>query len=430
MNKSMRGGVLASIFLFTLNTPVIAQSPAAPEVISIQTLIDKVDAYHPSVLSAKRQADAATQDVQATKRQRWAEISVIAETDNNNNPATGSTRVARLQQTLWDFGRINSLVSGAEANASLADYNAQMQVQNIQIRVINAWQQFLASYHRQKTAQESLVLLHDYQMQMQRRVNAQASPAIDLELVNSRVLQTTVEFESASAELDHSLFVLEQLTGMANLQSHTSTLLLSLHSVKNNPPQRTEPINWNAIAQLHPSVKMAEFEWQASKHQLKTLQSEQMPQIYARIDQPLAKTQSVTNTKANWFVGLSYAPGAGFSRAAQAQSQALRIASAQETIAASVLEIESELRNDLREFTSASTRIHSLQKSVDGAFNVQQSYQRQFQAGRKSWLDLLNAARELSQAQYLIADTLSVYAASALRLQVRSQGQVVFTTHP
>lgn len=425
----MREVVVAGTFLFTLSTPIYSQTTATLEPLSIQTLIDKVDAYHPSVLSAKRQAEAATQDVVATKRQRWAEVSLIAETDNNTNLTSNATRTARVQQTLWDFGRVSSLVSNAEANSSLADYNTQLQAQTIQIRVINAWQQFLASYHRQQTAQESLVLLRGYQMQMQRRVNAQASPSIDLELVNSRVLQTTVEFESASAELDHSLFVLEQLTGMANLKSHTSTLLVSRDSL-NKPQQPVAPVDWNAIAQLHPSVKMAEFEWQASKHQLKTLQSELMPQIYARVDQPLAKTQSVTNTKANWFIGLSYTPGAGFSRAAQAQSQAMRIDSAQETISASVLEVESELRNDLREFTSASTRIPSLQKSVTGASNVLQSYQRQFQAGRKSWLDLLNAARELSQAQYLIADTLSIYAASALRLQVRSQGQVVLTTLP
>lgn len=138
MNKSMREVVVAGTFLFTLSTPIYSQTTATLEPLSIQTLIDKVDAYHPSVLSAKRQAEAATQDVVATKRQRWAEVSLIAETDNNTNLTSNATRTARVQQTLWDFGRVSSLVSNAEANSSLADYNTQLQAQTIQIRVINA----------------------------------------------------------------------------------------------------------------------------------------------------------------------------------------------------------------------------------------------------------------------------------------------------
>jgi len=51
---------------------------------------------------------------------------------------------------------------------------------------------------------------------------------------------------------------------------------------------------------------------------------------------------------------------------------------------------------------------------------VLDSYQRQFQAGRKSWLDLLNAVRELAQNQYALADAHAAMDAAMHRLQIRS----------
>jgi adhesin transport system outer membrane protein len=60
-----------------------------------------------------------------------------------------------------------------------------------------------------------------------------------------------------------------------------------------------------------------------------------------------------------------------------------------------------------------------LDQSVRGSDKVLESYQRQFQAGRKSWLDLLNAVRELAQNQYALADAKASMAAAMLRLQIR-----------
>jgi len=50
---------------------------------------------------------------------------------------------------------------------------------------------------------------------------------------------------------------------------------------------------------------------------------------------------------------------------------------------------------------------------------VLKSYQRQFQAGRKSWQDLLNAARELAQTQYALADARSAFQGAMYRMQIR-----------
>ena len=44
------------------------------------------------------------------------------------------------------------------------------------------------------------------------------------------------------------------------------------------------------------------------------------------------------------------------------------------------------------------------------------SYARQYVAGRKGWIDVLNAVREISQSQFALADAEALLRSSGLRL--------------
>jgi adhesin transport system outer membrane protein len=77
------------------------------------------------------------------------------------------------------------------------------------------------------------------------------------------------------------------------------------------------------------------------------------------------------------------------------------------------------LLSDQEELANTRRRITALEKSVTGSDLVLASYQRQFQAGRKTWQDLLNAARELAQNQYALVDAQAAMMGAMYRLQVR-----------
>jgi adhesin transport system outer membrane protein len=96
-------------------------------------------------------------------------------------------------------------------------------------------------------------------------------------------------------------------------------------------------------------------------------------------------------------------------------------------VAATQLGVTREMQNDYRDYTNALHRLASQQQSLQGAEKVLASYQRQFQVGRKSWLDLLNAARELSQSQYALADTHALLESALYRLKLRTQHPSLFS---
>jgi adhesin transport system outer membrane protein len=143
-----------------------------------------------------------------------------------------------------------------------------------------------------------------------------------------------------------------------------------------------------------------------------------------RITQPLNNQPAGYEKGATAFLGLRYSSSAGFGNQLQAQAQATRVASSQDLVLVASSDLSQAIHIDINEYESAKTRIDSLQQTVEGGVNVLDSYQRQFQAGRKTWQDLLNAVRELAQNKYALADAIASWHGSAYRLQIRTGQEI------
>ena len=103
----------------------------------------------------------------------------------------------------------------------------------------------------------------------------------------------------------------------------------------------------------------------------------------------------------------------------ETQAMATRMASSEQMIESAMREIQQTLQNDQEDYINASSRMQALQHAVQGADLVHQSYKRQFEAGKKSWIDLLNAVRELAQNRYTLAEAKATMLAAQSRLQIR-----------
>lgn len=184
--------------------------------------------------------------------------------------------------------------------------------------------------------------------------------------------------------------------------------------------QQLAQTDWYRVAAEHPSVMRAEFDAQQARSRLKIKQSEAWPQIYVRAFQPLGTLPTSSDTGLTTFIGLRYTPGAGLSNVLEAQALSTRISSAELLVQTAYRDVQQTLLSDHEEWVNARKRIAALERSVQGADLVLASYQRQFQAGRKTWQDLLNAVRELAQNQYALVDAQAAMMGALYRLQVRT----------
>lgn len=412
--------VLVLLCVLSSVLPASALSQSLPPVsIQLKDLLDASHAHHPILRAAFTSAQAAESDINVAERQRWPSITMLMESDGKENVAPAS-RTVRVEQTLWDFGLVGARIAQTKRNAEGALMQAKIQGQEVHLQVVNAWQMAQASVLRIRIANSMLVILQGYEGQMRRRLEAGASAAIDQELVIARVLQLKAELASAESALTTASMRLEQMTGLSNLRPSLLQMPepMDMYSAKIWVERLAVP-DWSAVTLVHVAVLKAQKDRAALELQLSAKQSEQFPQLYLRWEKPINTTRYSNNKEDSWFVGLRYAPGAGFSNSAEAAALGVRLQAQDHVVEAAQMEVRQQLLADHEDMQQSFRRLTPMRESVLGSQKVMESYVRQFQAGRKSWLDLLNAAREMAQSQYALADVQAGFEAALNRLQVR-----------
>ena len=119
-------------------------------------------------------------------------------------------------------------------------------------------------------------------------------------------------------------------------------------------------------------------------------------------------------------VGISYQPGAGLSSYEAAKAAEIRAEGARNAIDAAKLDILESLNSDIQDALSNKQREDMLNTSVEASGLVLDSYKRQFVAGKRTWFDVLNALRELTQNKIAVVHTKAALVGSAYKLMVKS----------
>lgn len=402
-----------------LSICITGTAQTKPAALTLDRLFDAATATYPSLVASRLEAKASAEDVSATERIRWPTISATVESYSGNSRSYPS-RGVQVDQAVWDFGRNTAKISESQALADISLLKTYLQQQDVFIQMTGAWQNMVSAYERLKVAKLTLERLKGYQAQMRRRVEAEASPRIDLELADARLLQTEVEFTTAQTSLQVALTRLEQFSGEINLSSriedvrYPSTLLETALFSK-----QIRDADWRTIASEHPATAKSRIEVVQIQRRLDSKEAEALPQVFVRVYKPFGTIPSSSDTSTTAFLGMRYSPGAGFSTYAEAKAIATRMDAAQQSVEATLRELQQTMQNDSEEFVNARSRMAALEKSVASSALVLESYQRQFQAGRKQWQDLLNQVRELAQNQYALADAQASMVASMHRLQIR-----------
>ena len=411
------GTWVLALLLFCIAGGGHAQSQHLP--LTLNYLLDAASATYPSLLASRLEARASNEDVSATERIRWPTLSATVESDSGNLRSYPS-RAVQVDQTLWDAGRNTARIAESKVLADVSLLKVYLQRQDLFLQIVAAWQNMMASGERIKAAKRTLARLEDYQEQMRRRVHAGVSPPIDLEQADARLLQTEVELTNAQVSLRIAVIRLEQLSGedqlaLRVLKAEYPLTLLDTQAFNNQLPD----INWLLVASEHPASAKARLEVLQIRRRLEIKQAEAYPQVFLRVYKPLSSIPGSTDTSATTFLGMRYTPGAGLSNFVEAKAISTRIASSEQTVEAAIREMQQTLQNDREEFANARLRIAALDRSVVSSALVLESYQRQFQAGRKQWQDLLNQVREVAQNQYALADAQAAMTGSMYRLQIR-----------
>jgi adhesin transport system outer membrane protein len=115
------------------------------------------------------------------------------------------------------------------------------------------------------------------------------------------------------------------------------------------------------------------------------------------------------------YLSLQFSPGPGLSARSAAAAAHSRLENSLQNTVVFERQLEQQVRTALAELDALAQQVEPSRLLVSATEDVVASYLRQYQIGKKNWLDVLNALRESAQATYSAVDV----AANRQSLQLR-----------
>ena len=410
--------ICRAILPFILGIAYIANAQAESADLQVNQLINHAISSHPRIQAAIASQQATTEGITAAKLNLFPEPSISSGYDRDDDFVSQ----VNIRQPLWTGGRLSANVNQAIYDDKAAVENIYEQQNTVAKTTIDAWQTYIQAIAQQRIHLDNLSVLADFEAMMQRRVGQGVSARIELDLVTNRILQEQTAYQGALEQQRIAAARLSQLTGQA-MPTTGSSAMPSIQVLSTYAKQQAASLEQQVFGQNgidNPSVVKAQFEIESAKQQVIAQRAARYPTLYAQYEHAYYHDDK-DNDRDNdgkFSLGLNYAPGAGLSNFALSRASEAQVSSLIQSQEAARREVIEDIQVRYQQFVSAKDREVSLVAAVAGAQMVVSSYRRQFIAGRKSWLEVLNAVREHNDYQVQLVQTRAELLGAFYRLQV------------
>ncbi len=360
--------------------------------------------HHPSVKAKQAEVQAALADLETAKWSRYPTVSTEA------TASSGRPQAALLiQQPLWAGGKIDAQNRLAQAQLTLAKAGLQetrtslMQQAGQQFFEVLRWQRRLEMARKTEEEHRKLLAL------IQRRVVAEISPLTDQVLASARFQQAVSERIQFDRALQTAQLALQQLVG----EPHTGLKAPSRIDL----PKLEEGLAIEASKAHSAELLRWRTQQQVAQAQIDMAQADLYPTVALAHRQNLGANDTAT-LPSRTYISLQFSPGPGLSARSAAAAARSRLENSLQNSVVFERQLEQQVRTALTELEALAQQVEPARLLVTATEDVVASYLRQYQIGKKNWLDVLNALRESAQAHYSAVDVSSSTQSLQLRLML------------
>jgi adhesin transport system outer membrane protein len=388
--------------LLTFIPPALSEDIAA----SLSELLAKAVQEHPSVLQRVNESEAAELDRDAAKWQRYPTVSVSAAEASSKDVDQVSTSV---QQPLWTGGRISAAISEAEAGVRVAGHSVTQAELDILVETTARFFDLVRA-DRNVAIADANVQEHQRLFEIiERRVDAATSPDVDEMLALARLQYAESDAAVFAGAQDSAKGVLAQLVG----EWVTSVAAPEVPEVV----MMTREGLLELILDYSPSLAALDSERDRVAAQLDAAKAQVRPQLALAYDRRFGDILPGQEQE-KIFLQVEYTPGAGLSARSSIAAARARQKSADFAVEAQKRAVISQFDILWSELQASYRQLGPARRLVEATTEVVDSYLRQYTVGRKSWLDVLNAQREATQARHTLVGTETSLMSAHYRMQI------------
>lgn len=361
---------------------------------------------HPSVALKIAEQHASEFSLDGARWQRWPGVSM-----SSSRGAYGRTLTdLQLEQPLWTGGRITAGIHAAEARVDAARSGVAEARQLVLERTVTTYAEAMRLQARLAAA---AVAISDYNRlsdMIERRVASGVSPRSDSITARARLQQAQGEQLQMTLQLQNARTQLEVLVGRKTGELKSPQMpKLTLQSLDDA---------LDASLAYAPELERLSAEERIADEAIAVSRSSLSPSLALRYQRTFGG--GAIYPADQLFVGVTFQPGSGLSSMSSISEAQSRRSGAIHSREATRRDIVDRVRGLWNLAESSRAEVTLLKTLVDSTQHVYESYLRQFPAGRRTWLEVLLARRDATQAQYSLADAQWTLFAAVLKLEVTS----------
>jgi len=403
LGKAGLGACLLALAVGPAGAEVSAATPpgVAPR---LAAAAERTLESNPALSAARSTIRASGHDIKAAKWLRFPSVAVQTVTRTDR---IGVSPNVQVFQPMWAGGRISGSIDRATAlkNVALAQY--QETAFGLLLRLSDAFHEIAKSDRLINVYTDSLMEHRRLVESMERRVAQEVSPRSDLDLARSRLAQVEQELTTVAAQHDASLRRLTEIVGIPDFDVGKPPV----YSTTMHHPV-TEGAVDRALA-CDPTVERLAAEVHVAEADRRLSRSATLPQLGVQYSYDRFAGNQLG-------LAVKMESNGGLSSLALADAAAARRQASEYRVAAARREVQEAVGLDIVENRSSRTRMASTVAAAESTARVTESLLRQFVAGRRTWLDVMNAVREGVAAKAALVQVESSAMASAARLQLRT----------
>ena len=406
---------IAGALALVLASAAFAQqpSPAPTATLSLRQAVAEAVLRNPNRVRAAHEVTAAGYERDAAEWGRYPTVSVDAGAGQSSN-SVAPTSTVRVEQPLWAGGRIDGQIDAARAQMSAAELAELDTRRRLAEEAAVAYVGWMDAAGRVEIARESAAALAQLVEYVRRRETEGLASLADVSIGKARYSSALALIEEQSGALEQARAQLEALM----VTRIARGIPVTVPEVQERSVAETEAAyvaNSQLIAQRRAEVESA-------RAQAAVRKAAMFPKVALRFEHFTYPNNGglTPPSDSRALLVVQFSPDAGLASYSGAQAAESRIDSARSQLAADENDARLRARANLADYNSSRRQVAELEPQVEALDESMASFRRQFEAGRKSWLELLNTQREVVDSRLALSRARTLRDQSGLRLMVNT----------
>lgn len=407
-----------ALLLFASTAYAVESAPVVQDGIDVALRLTATS--HPSVASKREELKALGFDLESAEFQRFPILSVSASTTDDISGSSPDTNdqydrvIAVVRQPLWVGGRIDGAISQAKVKQEIGRLSLLAVQRELMESTVAAYAGAQGARQRLAAAELNVGEHERLNSLITRREQGGMASLADVQLASSRLSQALAQKIQLEAAMQRALNDLLALTRQP------------LPAAKEVPADFTElpPLERVAadIEETSATLQQRLREVDLARVSVALARAELLPRLYAKLEQDVYTSSENGEDPEGTRVGLvmeGAVEGMGVSGWKKIRSSDARVVAAEQNVESTRNDLRRRVQALLTDLQSLQLVLKSNEMLVQSTELTLASFLRQFDAGRRSWVDVMNAQREMSEARLALEQTRSSLLETKLRLAVQ-----------